>query len=141
TVADLRRLSGQINFEFGSLSDLAEEADEAAVSANYGQDGGQSQPGSLSILFRREERFEDTVYDFARNAAAGIGHSDADIALLRRAGRQSSLFFDQITVSGPDHQLSAGGHRVARVEAKVHQDLPNLRRVADDAPQVVRNAS
>src|SRR5262245_45150617 len=140
-VVDVRRLSGQIDFKFRSLSDFAEEADEAAVSANYGQNGGQSQPGPLSLLLRREERFENAVDDFARYADAGVSHGDADIPLQRNARRQPSLFFDQITVSGPDHEPSAGGHRVAGVDAKVHQDLPDLRRVADDAPQVVRNAN
>ena len=38
-VADVRRLSGQVDLEFRSLSYFAEEADESAVSADYGQDG------------------------------------------------------------------------------------------------------
>src|SRR5215510_4870629 len=131
----------KVDFEFRSFSYFAEEADEAAVYANYGQDGAQPQPIPLSLLFRREERVEDARDDFARNARACVCHGDADILLPRRSRRQPSLFFDQIAVSGPDHQVSAGGHRVARVDAKVHQDLPELRRVADDAPQVVRNAN
>src|SRR6266540_1988040 len=87
SVANTRRLSRQVDFEFRSFSYFAEEADEAAVYANYGQDGAQPQPSPLSLLFRREERVEDARDDFARYARACVGHGDADIPLLRRARR------------------------------------------------------
>src|SRR5262245_55735469 len=106
--------------------------------ANYGEDRGQPQPGTLTSLFGREERVEYMVDDLARNADAGVSHGDADKLVRRRAWRQPLFFTAQIPVSGFNHELPTGGHRVASVDAKVHQRLLKLRGVADDAPKIVR---
>src|SRR5262244_1678661 len=108
------------------------------MAANYAEDGGQPQTRALTLPFGREEWVEDAVNDLTRNTDAGVGHGDTNILFRRDARRQSPFFRGQITVSGFDHELPPGGHRVAGVDAKVHQHLAHLRRVADDAPQVIR---
>src|SRR5262245_19739869 len=106
--------------------------------ANYGEDGGKSQSRPSTSLFGREERVEDMVDDLARNADAGVSHSDVDESVLRRAWREPPFFLRQVTVPCLNPELPTRGHRVAGVDAKVHQHLLKLGGVADDVPQVVR---
>src|SRR5262249_29960837 len=108
------------------------------MAANNGEDSGQPQPRAQTLLFSRKERVEDVFNDLAGNADTGVGYGDTNILFRRRAWRQSPLFLVQITVSSFNHELPPGGHRVAGVDAKVHQHLAHLRSVADDAPQVIR---
>src|SRR5262249_13659618 len=121
----------QVDFELRSMAGLAGEIDEPAMTSNYGADGRKPQSRPMTSLFGRKERGEDAVHDLARNADSGVGHGDEDISL------RPGAFFVQIPVFSLDQKGAACGHRVAGVDAEIHQDLPDLRRVPDDAPEVI----
>src|SRR5262245_52084734 len=68
--------NGQFDAEGGSLSNLSIKIQRAPVLVDDARGDGQPQP--RSILFRAEERIEELLLHFGRNACAGILHFQKD---------------------------------------------------------------
>src|SRR5215510_9103991 len=126
---------GQIDFEPRPSADLTIDIDESAVAANYSGDGRQAESGSLPMFFGRKERVEDLGQILIRDSYARVNYPDGDVFARLHFDIHSRVMFVNLEILGFDAKLPSLRHRVARVDAEVHQHLMKLRRIARDAPQ------
>src|SRR5215467_5404993 len=126
---------GQIDFEPRPPADLTIDIDESAVAANYSGHGRQAESGPLPVFFGRKERVEDLGQILVRDSHARVNYPDGDVFARLRFDIHSRVMFVYVDVLRLDPKLSPLWHRVARVDAEIHQHLMELCRVARDAPQ------
>ena len=112
------------------------DVDVAAGLLDDAVDGGEAEPGPLPHLLGGEERLEDLLLHLRRHAGAGVGDFEEHVV----AGLEA-LFLELRAlrgrhVGGADLELAAVGHRVARVDGKVHDHLLELIEVGLDRPDV-----
>ena len=86
----------------------------------------KAQPGAAAGGLGGEERIEDAMQMFGRNARAGVGDFHFDRAVLRR---------------GADFQHAARRHGVARVHEQVQKHLLEARGRAENRRQVAPSNS
>ncbi|MDQ3300157.1 MAG: hypothetical protein M3619_26550 [Myxococcota bacterium] len=104
----------------------------AAVVVNHAPRDRQPEPGALAGGLGGEERLEHAQPRELIHARAVVGDAQADEG--PRADREASggIVVEHDAI-GLDRQRALGGHRIARVEAEVHEDLHELCGVAFDA--------
>ena len=82
---------------------------------HHAVDGGEAESGALPDRLRGVERLPDTRHHLGRHAAARIAHLELhanEVAHLCRAHLH--------------REITAGGHRIARIDREVHQHLLEL---------------
>ena len=90
----------------------------------------EAEAGSLADLLGREERLEDRVEMFRRDAGAGVGDRDGDeVAAARRTGRAGQGW--RRTLLHADRQPAFAVHGVAAVDGEIDQRGLELRDVGD----------
>src|SRR5262249_46357359 len=94
------------------------------------------EPRPLPVPFGRKERVEDLGQILFRNADARVNYPDGDVFARLRFDIHSRVMLIDLDVLRLDAELPAVRHRVARVDAEVHQYLVKLRSVAGDATQI-----
>ena len=97
--------------------------------------GRQAHPGAFANFLRGEERFEQTLLGAFVHAAAGVGHLQANEIAGRGFGIVHGVSVIDRNDAGGDRQLSAVGHRVARVDDEVHDDLLDTANIRFDRRQ------
>src|SRR5262245_12991381 len=90
----------------------------------------------MPVLFGRKERVEDLTQILFRDADARLNYPDGDVFARPRFDTHSRVMFVDLDILRLEAELPAMRHRVARVDAEVHQHLMKLRRVAGDATQI-----
>jgi len=105
---------------------LTRHLHRAAPRAHDVEHRGQSEPRALTECFGGEERFEDLALHPFAHPNAVISHRELDAAAgeIRRRLDRGCL----------QHDRSAMGHRIPRVEHEIHHDLLHLRGV-DQGPR------
>ncbi len=96
------------------------------MSLDDGQRCGQAQPGTFADVFSREERVEDPVDDFMRDAGARVLDFDHHIGAGPSVDvhRGEGLIDDDVLRR--DCDSPPGRHRVAGVHAQIEQHLVEL---------------
>ncbi len=103
---------------------------------NAAIDHGQSQPGSLPDLFRREKWLKNAPQDIRRHSRPRIGHRNHHIIawrhdliahLIGTISREVIRLYDQ---------ASAPLHRIPRINGQIDNALFQLTAIAFDGPQV-----
>jgi len=96
----------------------------------------QTQPRPFAGRFRGEERLEDVRLRAGVHSSTRVRHGEHDVAagLGGRVGLQVSLV--HVHVGRFDGQPATSGHRVARVDRQVHDDLLELAGVDDRHAQI-----
>src|SRR4029077_13502587 len=113
-----------------SAARFAIDLDRAAALLNDAVHRRQSEAGPVAGAFGGEERLEDVSRGLGVHAAAGI----AD----RQLHPPPAIGLD---IRQNDADLTAAGHRVARVDGEVHQDLFDRAVVgADEAERLLADA-
>src|SRR5215510_4515595 len=90
----------------------------------------------MPVLFGRKERVEDLAQILFRDPDARVKYADGDVFARLRFDIHSRVMLVDLDVLRLDAELPAVRHRVARVDAEVHQHLVKLRRVARYAIQI-----
>ena len=103
------------------------------------RDCREPEAGSLAGVFRSEERFEDLASNLRGNTVAGVSDFNNDVRPDRQPRIHLNVGFVQKNVLPGDGQLPSIGHRVARIDAKIHQHLVDLRGIRRQHPQVSRH--
>ena len=98
----------------------------------------QSKSGSRDIpILGREKRVEDLVDDLEGNAGPGVCDLDEQMIAIVRARRNWFARY-VFRFNGQD---SVGRHGVTSVHANINEYLLQMRRVADNGPEVVGERS
>ena len=130
---DLR--ARQEHAERRAFPDLRLELDAAVVLLDDAEHRREAEAGALADVLGREERLEDVLARDVVDAGAVVDDREADVVTGRDIELARELRVD-VRVRGLDDQLAAFGHRVARVDHEVREDLLDLARVRVDAIQV-----
>ena len=109
-----------------AAADIVGGPDFPSVRVNDGAADGKAQ--SHSLLFRSEERLEDALHLFFRNAAAVVNDRYVHSAAVLQFGNDKQPALRRVEIS----------HRFARIQHQVKQDLLKLDPVAGDRGQIPR---
>src|SRR6185503_9028191 len=102
------------------------DRDEAAVPLRDRIYRGETQPCALTRGLRGEERFEDVRPDVVRNALPAVGYAEKCPSAGPAIGLARQVFLGELDRSRFDKERSAVGHRVAGIDAEIHQHLADL---------------
>ena len=100
--------------------------------ANDAANGGKAEASSFLRRFRGEKWIEDFFENFWRHTLPRIGYRNGDELTgyqLRLPSR--AVVFQHGLLCG-QHQRTAPRHRIPGVDAKIHHDLMELSRIAED---------
>src|SRR5262245_49817114 len=107
-----------------SLSDLAVDVDETAVSLNNSIHDGQAQARAALLSFGGEEGFKDSLTGFLVHACPGVGDLDVRIGTVRFG--KTLPHFSSRSLGCADRQRASLGHRVPGVETDIDERLLQL---------------
>src|SRR5262245_30155708 len=113
----------EVHIEGSPRSRVGLHGQGGAIQSHDAGDDGQPQ-SRADVLFRREERLEDSVTGGFVHAAAGVLHAQADVVAGRRGADRFGRF--RVQVHGVDANLDAavaGVGRIAGVEQQVNDEL------------------
>src|SRR5215475_8803660 len=116
---NLRQPDGKSRAALRSVGRL----DPALVFFNDTAGDGQAESGPLADFLGRKERIENVREVLGRNPRAGVRHAQPD----KGSAVPAPLFRRDL-----DQQLSSFRHRVQRIDANVHQQLPQQSLIAFD---------
>ena len=91
------------------------------------ENGGEAQAGTLALFLGGEERLKYFFYGTRVHAHAIVRYGKAHVMTGRDRSISAATFFIQIGILRFDQEMAAVGHSVAGIEAKVQQDLFDLR--------------
>src|SRR5882724_3824260 len=130
------RVSRQVDFERRASTNLAFDVQETAVALDDGMHGRETEAGAQAELLGREERFEDPLPHFGRNADARVGHLQYD--MRSRLGRPTHLGWLSVdgNIACRHGEHAAARHGITGVDREIEQHLMQLRRIAGDRPKV-----
>src|SRR5208282_5509721 len=111
--------------------------DKTSVTLDNAQSRGQTEAGALARLFGGKERIKYLVLNFLGNSRAGVRHLDKHIRTRPGFRIHARVSFVENRVSHVNAQFATVRHGVTRVDTEIQQDLLELRRVADDGPEVI----
>ena len=136
---DCTRPGRQEDLECGAAPDLGDRVDEPPELLHDAIAGRQTQPGALAFRLGGEERLEDLLEDFRRNAAAVINDFNQHIVAVSDVNETILARRSSIRPRGPDQQAPATAlldHGVARIGAKIGHHRFQLALVGANARQV-----
>ena len=96
--------------------------------------GREAEAGATALGLRREERLEDALARLRVHPGPGVRDRE-DHVLSRREADERRLLLRQLGVARLDPEAPAHGHRVARVQRQVQQDLLDLAGVRPHRPE------
>ena len=124
---------GKINAKTRSFARRAHDGDRALVALDDAMHDRETEPAALAGRLRREERLEDAIDDFGRDATAVVAHFDTHEmpgVAQWHARLETCLVCRQCTHRDPD-LAATGRHRLPCVRAEVHEHLMDLGRIGD----------
>ena len=108
----------EVQVEGGTLPDATGYSDEAAALLDNSVCVGKPETGPLPDLLGREERFEDRIEIFRRDAGTGILDRDRhEITAARGLGAQGR---DVLDLPHADRQLAFAVHGIAAIDRFAH---------------------
>ena len=133
--------SRQVDLECRSAQGLAVDPDVSFALLHDAEHRRESQPGSLSRLFRGEERLKDAGLRGRVHSYAGVRDRQHDVAARTDGEVSGGVRLVQFRIAGLYRQSASLGHGVPGVDGEVHDDLLDLARVRLDVAQAVRQRS
>src|SRR5260370_6768253 len=136
----LRRLRHlrQINLEGGAFPHFAICPDVPAALFQHTVDHRQSQSRSMAGPFGSEKRFKDARQYRCVHAHPRVGNDKQGVRPGRGSHVEPHKIIVQLDVLGFQRESSALGHRVARVDAEIHQHLFELSGICSYRRQSLR---
>ena len=133
-----RRDGGEIDLERRALAGLGIEPDVATRLLDDAVHGRQPKAGSAPRGLGGEEWLEDPRLRPLVHPAAGIGDGKHDVFARDDRDVLRGVRIVECGVSGFDRHGAAVGHRVARVDREIHDDLLDLVWIGACGREVVR---
>src|SRR5450755_2952841 len=127
-------MTWQVDFDCGALPKLRIYSDMPTGLLDESIHLTQAESRSLAHTFGCVERIEGALNHLRGHAGSGIRHANEHI--LARYGPRGAggVRVIEVRIGGFDGQFSAIGHRVAGVDAKIHDRALELRRVSQGSP-------
>ena len=97
---------------------------------------GEAETGALSDVLGGKKRFEDFVFYFRRDAMSEILDLDCDIIGWNQRCLIETGAFGRHDIAGPQDDLAALRHRVARIDDQIDEDMLELVDIGLDEPEV-----
>ena len=97
---------------------------------------GEAQPGPFALLLGREKGLKEMRLRLLIHPVASIPHRQQNVRARLDAGRSLWRGLSDRHVARFDRQTSALGHRIPRIDGKIHNDLLNLPRIRSDGSRV-----
>ena len=129
--------AGQVDLEGRALAHFAVHLDVPAALFDDAKDGGQPQPGALSLLLGGEEGLKDASLDPIVHAHARITDGQQHVLAGLGLHVQGGVGLVENHVGRLDGQGASSRHGIASIDRQVGDHLVDLRRVGLDRPQVV----
>src|SRR5262245_36232700 len=130
-------MARQVDADHRSLPDLRIDPDMSMALSGEAIHHRQAKSGAFTQRFGGEERIEHAVEDRLADAGPGVADGYGDVLTRFERARGGGAIVEPF-VSGFDDDLSAVGHRVARVDAQVEQRVFQLVRVDHGEPYPAR---
>ena len=93
------------------------------------ESGGEAKTGAFAFVLGGEERLKDSLHGGRIHADAGVRDAELDVAAGRDGGVSPAEVPAELDIARFDEKLAAIGHGIASVQAKINQDLLDLRGV------------
>ena len=125
----------QVNNEARARPGFTFDLDKTAVVVDHTVNDGKAKTGAFAALLRGEERLEDVRLHLPAHSDAGVAHANARVAIGGDAGEH----FRKIGAGRDGSEERKGAavrHGVARIHAKIQQDLMDLALVGRDQGKV-----